>query len=210
MSHGPSGPPSYAGGTPRPDQLRAADSDRERIVAVLSDAAADGRLTPDELEERATLAYSARTLGELSGLTADLLPPEEQPLRTDTRPVLAFFRTERKEGRWVVPPHYSATALCANVTLDLRDAVLQTGHIRLQATVVGGTLTLLVPQGVKVLMPASSFLGSKKSQVAGDARPDAPTIEITGFVSMGTIIAKTPKPPKQPRLGGLLRRRSLP
>ena len=33
---------------PQPRDLRASDADRERVVAVLADAAADGRLTLDE------------------------------------------------------------------------------------------------------------------------------------------------------------------
>ncbi|WP_239128967.1 DUF1707 SHOCT-like domain-containing protein [Sinosporangium siamense] len=199
--------PSFSGGAPRPDQLRAADSDRELIVTVLRDSTADGRLTMREFEERTELAFRARTLGELNRLVADLLPPESQPLRTDTRPAMAFFRSERKEGRWIVPPHYSATAICANVTLDLREAVLQTDHIRVQVTILGGSLTLLVPKGVRVIMPASAVLGSKKSNVKTGDAGDAPTIEIAGFIAMGSIHAKTPKTPRPP--GGWRLRRLL-
>ena len=37
---------------PLPRDLRASDADRERVVAVLAEAAGDGRLTLDELNER--------------------------------------------------------------------------------------------------------------------------------------------------------------
>jgi hypothetical protein len=40
------------------------------VVDVLREAAADGRLTPEELDERLGLALSARTFGELAPLTA--------------------------------------------------------------------------------------------------------------------------------------------
>lgn len=52
--------------------IRASDQDRERTAEVLSDAYAVGCLDKDELEQRSALAYSARTLGELRELVADL------------------------------------------------------------------------------------------------------------------------------------------
>ena len=60
----------------RPDsaQLRAADRDRAVVLSVLGDAYADGRLTKEEYDERATAATQARTLGELPPLFAALVP----------------------------------------------------------------------------------------------------------------------------------------
>lgn len=162
---------------------------------MLGDALADGRLNHDEYEERVEALYQARTLGELSGLTADLLPPEAQPLRTDVGPVTAFFGSEKRSGRWVVPTRFSATAICANVTLDLCEALLQSSHVTLDVTVVGGTLTLIVPEGVRIEMPASAFMGGKKNQVP--ASPDGPVIEIVGMVTLGNIVAKSPKRPRR-------------
>jgi hypothetical protein len=180
------------------NDIRASDADRERIVVVLQDAVADGRLSAAEHEERVEQAYQAKTLGELTVLTADLLPPDLQPVRTDDGPVTALFRPDRREGRWVVPSRYSATAIGTTVTLDLREALLQTRHVTLEVTVLGGTLTLIVPEGVRVIMPVSSVLGSKKNQVRTDAATEhGPVIEITGRVMLGNIIAKSPKRPKR-------------
>lgn len=56
--------------------FRASDQDRQSAVELLSEGYAVGRLHREELDERATLAYSATTWGELRDLTADLpLPP---------------------------------------------------------------------------------------------------------------------------------------
>jgi hypothetical protein len=106
----------------------------------------------------------------------------------------------------VVPSHYPVTAIGTNVTLDLREALLQSSHITLQATVIGATLTLIVPEGVRVVMPASAVLGGKKNQVPVSPAPDAPVIEITGRIMMGNVVAKAPKPPKR----GWMRRRDKP
>ena len=50
----------------------AASADRERAVGVLRAGFAEGRLSQDELDDRVTRAYTARTYGELWALTADL------------------------------------------------------------------------------------------------------------------------------------------
>jgi hypothetical protein len=53
----------------------ASDADRDAVAGRLSTAFAEGRLTSGEHAERVRAAYGARTLGELSGLTADLPGP---------------------------------------------------------------------------------------------------------------------------------------
>jgi hypothetical protein len=58
---------------------RAADADRELTAERLREAAGDGRLEHDELEERLEAAYSARTYGELAKLTADLPEAGAEP-----------------------------------------------------------------------------------------------------------------------------------
>ena len=52
--------------------IRASDSDRENVVEILRDAYSTGRLTMAEFDERTTVAFAARTWGELRKLTADL------------------------------------------------------------------------------------------------------------------------------------------
>jgi DNA-binding PadR family transcriptional regulator len=61
-------PPSQ----PPADQIRVSDADREQAVASLRDHFAEGRLTRAELDERLTIALSARTAGNLRRLLADL------------------------------------------------------------------------------------------------------------------------------------------
>jgi uncharacterized protein DUF1707 len=52
--------------------LRASDTDRERVIERLRQAASEGRLLTDELEQRLEAALSARTYGQLDALVADL------------------------------------------------------------------------------------------------------------------------------------------
>ena len=57
--------------------VRVSDAEREGIVAQLSAATAEGRLTLDEFSERTRRAYAARTWGELVSLVGDL--PRSRP-----------------------------------------------------------------------------------------------------------------------------------
>ena len=55
--------------------MRASDQDRESAAELLREAYVAGRLSREELDERAAAVYSATTWGELRDLTADLPPP---------------------------------------------------------------------------------------------------------------------------------------
>lgn len=52
--------------------LRASDADREQTVSRLHKAATEGRIAPEELEQRVSTALKARTYGELDATVADL------------------------------------------------------------------------------------------------------------------------------------------
>jgi Domain of unknown function (DUF1707) len=56
--------------------LRASDSDREAVAERLRLATAEGRLTPEELDDRLQALFASRTYGELEPLVADLPEPE--------------------------------------------------------------------------------------------------------------------------------------
>jgi hypothetical protein len=177
------------------------------VIALLNEAAADGRLTLGEHSERAERAYTARTLGELAELTTDLAVPSAQPIRLDGRkPIAGVFGRERRDGRWVVPDRLGVTAIFGEVVLDLREAVLQSRRITVLATVLGGTVQLIVPEGVAVEVTGSAAL-SRKSQNASPAPlPDTPVIEVRAFSLAGRVKVVRPRKPRW--RGPLSRRRS--
>jgi hypothetical protein len=71
----------YPGGVASVPSLRASDSDRDQVAEQLHRATVEGRLDPDELEERLDALYSSRTYGELDALVADLPAPAVPPSR---------------------------------------------------------------------------------------------------------------------------------
>jgi hypothetical protein len=52
--------------------LRASTADRERAVDVLKAGYAEGRLSKEEYDSRASQAFAASTVGDLARITADL------------------------------------------------------------------------------------------------------------------------------------------
>jgi hypothetical protein len=205
---------------PAPRHLRASDFERDRVVTLLGDAAADGRLTPGEHADRVERAYQARTLGELAALTTDLVSPAAQPIRLDgRRPVAGIFGRDSRGGCWVVPESLPVVSIFGEVELDLREALLQSGRIVIYATMILGTIHLIVPDGVVVETTGTSIFTRRISRTVrppgqrtaapGFGRPgrgdpaDQPVIEIRTVGFGGTIKVTSPKRPR--RLGGLRR-----
>ena len=203
---------------PAPRDLRASDFERDRVVALLGEAAADGRLTPEEHTDRVERAYQARTLGELAVLTTDLVGPTAQPIRLDGRRAVAgMFGRDSRDGCWVVPESLPVIAIFGEVELDFREALLQSGRIIIYATIILGTIHLIVPDGVVVETTGNTLLTRRVTRTVrlpGQRAPapgrvgqgeaaGQPVIELRTAGFGGTIKVTSPKRPR--RLGGLRR-----
>lgn len=199
----------------KPSDLRASDDDRERVVAVLAAAAADGRLTLEEHGQRVQRAYQARTLGELASLTRDLASPAAQPLQLDdTRLITAFFATTRRDGRWVLPDRLTVTAVGGQVILDLKEALLAGMHTVVHATLVGGQLHLIVPDGVQVVVTGSRHPARVRpdlgTQPVSAAPSGTPLIEVRTFSVAGRVQVHAPRRPGMGLRGRFSRRSGRP
>jgi DUF1707 SHOCT-like domain len=62
-----------------PEDRRVSDADRGLVAGQLTRAHAEGRLDLGEFDERTRQVWSARTFGDLAGITADL-PDIQQPV----------------------------------------------------------------------------------------------------------------------------------
>ena len=191
--------------TPRPGprDLRASDADRDLVIGLLGEAVGDGRLTPAEHAERSERALAARTLGELASLTSDLALPSGQPIKVySRRAVTALCARERREGRWVVPEVFPATAIFGDVVLDLRNAVLPSQRVIIYATAIGGQVRLIVPAGVAVEMTGRSLFGIRSirnaragpmARATGAIAPGGSVIEVRTLAVGGLVKAVTPR-----------------
>ena len=176
-----------------PERLRASDSDRDRVLRVLREAAADGRIDLAEFEERSTLVHKARTLGELPGVTADLLPVDEQPVRLDPQPVMGLFTSLSRKGRWVAYPDEHVVALAGSVDVDMREALLLRKHHRMTVTAVFGKVDIDVPEGVEVRITGWSLLGRRSTSARRSELSDPPVVEVDGFCLFGVVRVRAPR-----------------
>ena len=173
------------------------------MLALLAEAMSDGRLTLEEHAERVQRACTARTLGELADLTTDLVVASAQPVRLDGgRVINGIFGPAKRDGRWVVPETLTVTAMFSEVEVDFTQAILQARRVQLYATVVGGRLRLIVPDGVSVMVTGHLVLGRKRGGTPLPASSDTPLIEVKGLVLGGEVIVRTPPRSRRFRLFG--------
>lgn len=83
-------------------RFRASDADREQVIEGLKVAFVQGRLTKDELAERAGLALTSRTYADLAAVVRDIPVPRPRPRAQDNAPVAAAARVPA-EARARVP-----------------------------------------------------------------------------------------------------------
>jgi hypothetical protein len=193
----PTGEPPGPGTSP---ELRASHADRDRVVDVLRVAAGDGRLTVAELDERLEAALSARTIGELAVLTADLpivagmsgLAAEEAKdvIRIDQR-----GSSVRRTDHWVVPRRMELWSSWGEVTLDFTHAVITQDTLRIDMDVRGGSLILVTRPGIVVNTDslAVSYANIKIRQTADLSTPVTLRVELVGRIHHGRVVARSPR-----------------
>lgn len=195
-------PASASGG-----ELRASHSDRDKVVEVLQAAAGDGRLSPEELDDRLERALTAKTYAELAVLTADLPAPGAASVPAsagvavtsgapkDLVKIHVGSGSARRDGRWVVPKELDVKVTSGSVRLDFTQAVITQRVLRIAAEVQSGSLTLITKPGIVVDADDVS-VRSGGVKVRAPWRHDVPVllrVEIAGAVSSGTITVRPPR-----------------
>lgn len=188
--------------TDEPDRrlLRVSHADRDRMVELLRDAAADGRLDTSELEERVERALRARTFADLEPLTEDLpVAAPAPPAVPDTTLVpaddvvrwQAAGQRFRREGAWTVPPVVELGLVGGSARLDYTQALLpEGGRSTLRLSTSGSRVRLTVPPGVAVDFSDLAATGSRvRDHAARRAVPGAVThvITVTGTMYGGSL-----------------------
>jgi hypothetical protein len=198
---------------PAQSHLRASDTDRERVVKVLGDALADGRLTVEEHAERLDAVYVAKTMGELEPITYDLAvspqghPQHARQVHSDNAPVVdptganssvdhmvAIFGGVERKGRWRVRRKSRAIAIFGGADLDLTDATFDAPVVEIEIFTMLGGIDVTVPEGVVVRNECGSILGGV-SATGGDTppAPGAPVVVLKGLTILGGADIHPPK-----------------
>jgi hypothetical protein len=147
------------------EPILATDAERDVAMALLREASVDGRLTLEDLADRAEMVHVARTRDELTEATAGL---------------------ERA-------PRSRFSAVLGSITLDLREAVLPGPQVEIEVRSILGSVTVLVPDGVEVQLSGGGALSSEDLRVRGRPPAGAPLIRIRHSGLMGSISVRSPR-----------------
>jgi hypothetical protein len=180
-------------------QMRISDADRDRAASILSDALAEGRLTPEEHSQRLDAIYAARTAADIEPVVRDIpgaaaalarQAPAQSPVPAD-RPVrlVAFFSGTSRKGIWRVPPDMAAVSVFGGTDLDLREAVLPARQVRIRATCFFGGIDITVPPEMHVVDSGWAIMGGREvpPDTEESASPDAPVLHVTGLTVFGGL-----------------------
>lgn len=207
---------------PDPSQLRISDQDRHKVADILREAAGEGRIDLEELDERLEKAYAAKVYADLVPLTMDLpsahlpapmlgpgavtrqshpgTPPAGVPLPSPTSSVAVLSGVDRR-GPWLVSPTHMAFSMMGEVTLDLRQASFSARETVITANTVMGAVDIYVNAGTHVIVEGIGLMGAfeqGRDRVAPDYGPEAPIVRVKGFALMGAVTVTRKRMPGEP------------
>jgi hypothetical protein len=183
-------------------QLRASDADRERVAEILHRAASEGRLGLDELEERLSVVYAARTYAELEPVTHDLpvasgvpapapasapAPARRGGARRSSGGAVAIMGGFQRKGHWFAPGVFRCLAFWGGGEIDLREAVLGDGEITIQAFALMGGVSIIVPENAQVAVGGTGIMGGFSHRATGPGQQGGPHIRVTGLAVWGGV-----------------------
>jgi hypothetical protein len=176
--------------------LRASDDERHRVVEVLGEHAAAGRITLSELEERVAQAYASTTRAELTGLTDDLpalaedRTAAEQPVRRrkPSRWYFAIMGGSTRRGKRRLSGRLNVVSIMGGDEIDLREAEIEGGELTINAFSLMGGSNVYVPDAVEVELSGPAIMGGNEERGSSTLpRAGAPVIQIRSFAIMGGL-----------------------
>jgi cell wall-active antibiotic response 4TMS protein YvqF len=122
---------------------------------------------------------------------------------TPARGIVAVFSENRKEGYWALPRHLRVLSVFGNVTIDLREAMIQPGESIIETVAVFSEVKVIAPLHLNVECDGDALMGefglkrSKRDEVMLQRPdPDAPVVRIIGSAYMASVTVRV-KPEKK-------------
>jgi hypothetical protein len=199
----------------KPAEQRISDQERQQVAEVLRQAAGDGRIDFDELDKRLEATFAAKTYAEIVPITADLPTASIGGLPVHRSDALvagpahessfAMMSTTRRRGPWQVGTQHKAFALMGGVVLDLREAIVADQEVTINASVVMGSVDVLVDEHTVVICDGRAFMGDyseSRSRIHAHPQPDSPVVRVRGRALMGRVnVKRRPRLAPPPRFG---------
>jgi hypothetical protein len=194
-----------------PSGYRIADTDRDRVVALLRLHCTEGRLTLDEFSDRVGAVYEARTADDLDEVVRDLPVPWSSSPASDPAPprprkavkwMVAVFGDSTRRGRFTLDDESAAVAAFGDCTLDLSEALIEGPNPLVTAVAVFGDVTVIVPDGIEVDLEGVAIFGDKRC-TTGDTPPvpGSPVVLVRAFALFGDVRVRPPRAKGDRRFG---------
>jgi hypothetical protein len=181
-----------------------AESDRQQVVALLSAARHEGRLTAPEAERRTLAAGHAQVFDDLVVLTRDLVATDtsrvsySSPATEDTDRVVCIFSGVTRQGDWRVRRHTSVLVAFGGVELDMSEATFEGHEVVVEVFCLFGGVELTVPEGTTVNNQVLAIFGGCDQKIT-PPDPTAPKLTVKGFVGFGGVETRNPKKSRRRR-----------
>lgn len=118
-------------------------------------------------------------VGAPAGAPTGATTTTTRTVRESGSSVVAILSGTQRRGRWKVPPSTTAFAFMGGVTLDLRDAVIESDVVEINAWALMGGVTIKVPEGIPVEISGCVIMGGRTCRIADrPVLPGAPTIRV--------------------------------
>ncbi len=180
--------------------LRASDSNREQVSALLGEALSTGQLSHEEYSERLDRLYQAKTMGELEILTHDLQIDRHRPTASpvsyvqgassESENVVAIFSGAQRKGRWRVRRRTKALAIFGGLQFDLTDAEFEAREVEITVNAIFGGAEIILPEGVQVRCNGVGVFGGFDVHGSPDVDPSAPVVVVKGLALFGGVSGK--------------------
>ncbi len=221
----PPGPPGQSGD---PSRLRICDDDRHQVADLLRDAAGEGRIDFEELDERLTATYAAKTFADLVPITSDLpmpgssvgastpsIPTGFQPSGaqlpvTRHESTMAIFAGSTRNGMWEVGESHTAFAMMGGVEIDLREARFTVRETVISANAICGGIDIYVNAHTHVIIDGTGVMGGfdqGRDRVEPQLDAGSPVVRIKGVALMGGVTVTRREMPGDEKPRWSLRRR---
>jgi class 3 adenylate cyclase len=204
-----------------PEGTRIGDAERQQVIDALSRATGEGRLTLDEFAERAGEVFAARTRDELDEVVRDLpaeagwpgeapsgpapataptpgsagapdVPPADGGRPGGRRRFVAVMGGSRPRGRWRAAERITAFAFWGGVTIDLRQALIESPTLDITAWAIMGGVNVIVPEGIPVELDGFVLMGGASDHTRpGRPIDGAPLVRVRARGMWGGVTAWT-------------------
>lgn len=187
---------------------------RQDFIEELTNAFSMDILNIEQYESLTSSASMAKTIMQLEHIKSQLPSnfPAKQANRQNTQnksyystintgEQLAYKNQELSacimgerhlSGDWLSSNRVSSFTIMGSTKLDLRETLLAPGPTFIEVFTVMGETQIIVPKNIPVKMKAFAFMGESRTsrEVSQQNRESQSWIEVSGFVFMGSILAK--------------------